>query len=255
VPIKVQGAELKSSLLRGLAWFADRADDFDVLCIVRGGGSRTDLAWFDDLELARAVAKHPVKIVVGIGHQRDQSVLDAIAHSEKTPTAVAELLVRGIEEARTDTAERADLLQRAVARRLQDLQRELQRHARGVQRAAEHRLRRERTQLARTGHELQVRTVFRLGAERADLQRAATRVDHGTGRQLDRRRTRLENATTRLRLLDPVRVLGRGFTIVRSRAGKVLPTATRIHAGDDVVVQFRDGLAGARIGEVHPDSP
>jgi len=255
VPIKVQGAELKSSMLRGLAWFADRAADFDVLCILRGGGSRTDLAWFDDLDLARAVAKHPLKVVVGIGHQRDQSVLDAIAHSEKTPTAVAELLVRGIEEARADTRERAELLQRAVARRLQALQRELQRHARGVQRAVEHRLRREHTTLARTGHELQVRTVFRLGAERADLRQAATRADHAAGRQLERRHAGLEQATTRLRLLDPVRVLGRGFTIVRSPTGKVLPSATRLHAGDQVVVQFRDGRADAHVADVHPDSP
>ncbi|MBL8728889.1 MAG: exodeoxyribonuclease VII large subunit [Planctomycetes bacterium] len=255
VPIKVQGAELKSSLLRGLAWFADRAPDFDVLCIVRGGGSRTDLAWFDDLDVARAVAKHPLKIVVGIGHQRDQSVLDAIAHSEKTPTAVAGLLVRGIEAAREDTHERAERLQHAVHRRLQELQRDLQRHARGVQRAAEQRLRREHTLLARTGHELQVRTVFRLGAERADLRQAATRVDHAAGRQLDRRRTRLDSATTRLRLLDPVRVLGRGFTLVRARDGKVLPSATRITAGDDVVVQFRDGRAAVRVADVQPDSP
>ena len=119
VPIKVQGAELKPSLLRGLAWFADRATDFDVLCIVRGGGSRTDLAWFDDIDIARAVAQHPLKVVVGIGHQRDQSVLDAIAHSEKTPTAVAELLVRGIEEARADTRERAARLLQATNRRLE----------------------------------------------------------------------------------------------------------------------------------------
>lgn len=255
VPIKVQGAELKSSLLRGLAWFADRADRFDVLCIVRGGGSRTDLAWFDDLELARAVARHPLKIVVGIGHQRDQSVLDAIAHSEKTPTAVAELLVRGVEAAREDTHERAERLQRAVHRRLQDLQRTLQRHARAVQRAVEHRLRREHTSLARTGHELQVRTVFRLGAERADLRQAATRLEHAAARQLDRRQTRLADATTRLRLLDPVRVLRRGFTIVRSSDGRVLPSASRLAAGGDVQLQFRDGRATARIADIQPDSP
>ena len=86
-PVKVQGVELKPTLLTGLSWFAAREHEYDVLCIVRGGGSRSDLAWFDDRDVALAVARHPLKIVVGIGHQRDQSVLDAIAHSEKTPTA------------------------------------------------------------------------------------------------------------------------------------------------------------------------
>lgn len=255
VPIKVQGAELKPSLLRGLCWFADRATDFDLLCIVRGGGSRTDLAWFDDLDLAIAVAQHPLKIVVGIGHQRDQSVLDSIAHSEKTPTAVAELLVRGIEEARADTRERAAQLRLAVERRLAELQRELQRNARGLQRAVELRLRREHTALGRTGHELQVRTVFRLGRERADLRQASTRIDHAASRQLERRTARLEQATTRLRLLDPVRVLQRGFTIVRSSDGKVLPSAARIAVGSEVRLQFRDGRATAQVADVQPDSP
>ncbi|MGB3968951.1 MAG: exodeoxyribonuclease VII large subunit, partial [Planctomycetota bacterium] len=113
-PIKVQGRELKPTLLAGLRWFAERAEHFDVLCIVRGGGSRSDLAWFDDRDVALAVAKHPLKVVVGIGHQRDQSVLDAIAHSEKTPTAVADLLVRGVQDARDAVAGQAQRLHAAV---------------------------------------------------------------------------------------------------------------------------------------------
>ncbi|MBL9076843.1 MAG: exodeoxyribonuclease VII large subunit [Planctomycetes bacterium] len=255
VPIKVQGPELKPSLLRGLAWFADRAERFDVLCIVRGGGSRTDLAWFDDLDLALAVAAHPLKVVVGIGHQRDQSVLDLIAHSEKTPTAVAELLVRGVESARSDTRERAERLRDLVADRLADERRRLQRAAADVVAAAEQRLRTAHRELARAGHDLQLRTVFRLSRERADLRAAAARAVHGTARQFDRRTARLEQHATRLRLLDPVRVLGRGFSIVRDRHGKVLPAAARLQRGDAVQLQFRDGRAGARIDAVQPDSP
>jgi exodeoxyribonuclease VII large subunit len=94
VPVRVQGAELRPSMLAALAWLAERAADFDAVCILRGGGSRTDLAGFDDRDVALAVARHPLKILIGIGHQRDLSVLDAIAHSEKTPTAVAAFLVR-----------------------------------------------------------------------------------------------------------------------------------------------------------------
>ena len=69
-PVKVQGLDMKQDLLRGLQWFAHHAGRFDVLCILRGGGSRTDLAWFDDRDLAFAVARHPLKIVVGIGQAR-----------------------------------------------------------------------------------------------------------------------------------------------------------------------------------------
>ncbi|MBM3975066.1 MAG: exodeoxyribonuclease VII large subunit, partial [Planctomycetes bacterium] len=154
VPVKVQGADLKPTMLAGLRWFAERADDFDVLCIVRGGGSRTDLAWFDDREVAFAVARHPLKVVVGIGHQRDQSVLDLIAHSEKTPTAVAQLLVHGVEDARADVRERAERLLAAVAVRIADAGDALARCARDVLRAAVERLHGARVDLAGAGRRL-----------------------------------------------------------------------------------------------------
>lgn len=255
LPIKVQGTELKSSLLRGLAWFADRAGHFDVLCIVRGGGSRTDLAWFDDLQLAVAVAEHPLKIVVGIGHQRDQSVLDLIAHSEKTPTAVAELLVRGVEAARADTRERAERLHELVAGRLAEARRRLHGGVRALTRSVERRVHQEHRDLHRAGHELQLRTMFRLSAERAGLRDAAQRARHATSRQFERRAAHLTHQTTRLRLLDPTRVLARGFTIVRGPDGKVLPAAARLATGADVQLQFRDGRATARIAAIHPASP
>ena len=94
--VKVQGPLLQASMLAGLRWFEQRHDQFDAVCILRGGGSRTDLAWFDNREVALAVATHPNKILCGIGHQRDQSVLDMITHSEKTPTAVAGFLVQQV---------------------------------------------------------------------------------------------------------------------------------------------------------------
>ena len=63
-----------------------------MVAVIRGGGSRTDLMAFDTLDLAKSVALHPVKVVVGIGHHADRSVLDELAHSEKTPTAVGQYL-------------------------------------------------------------------------------------------------------------------------------------------------------------------
>jgi exodeoxyribonuclease VII large subunit len=255
LPIKVQGTELKPSLLRGLSWFARNASHFDVLCIVRGGGSRTDLAWFDDLEIALAVASHPLKVVVGIGHQRDQSVLDAIAHSEKTPTAVAELLARGVEEARADTRERAQRLRDAVFDCLHDLHAATQRTARELHHAVERRLHSEHAALATCGRELQLRTELRIAGERATLREAAGRTRHATDRQLARRAAHLDESGTRLRLLDPARVLGRGYAIVRSTDGRVHPSVRKLTAQQDVVLQFRDGRATARVADVHRDSP
>lgn len=250
-PIKVQGIELKPTLLAGLAWFARHADRFDVLCIVRGGGSRTDLAWFDDREIALAVAKHPLKIVVGIGHQRDQSGLDAIAHSEKTPTAVAELLVRGVEAARDDVRERAQQLHDAVADHLARLRAGLDALAHAVQRTTGTRLVRARAELAAAGRDLAATARGRLRDERAVLRAAAARSEHAGARNLERAAAVLERHATRVRLLDPQRVLARGYTIVRAADGRVVPSAARITTNQTLRVQWRDGHADARVDHVH----
>ena len=250
VPIKVQGQELKPSLLAGLHWFAAHAADFDVLCIVRGGGSRTDLAWFDDRDVAFAVARHPLKVLVGIGHQRDQSVLDLIAHSEKTPTAVAALLVEAAQGARTDTAERAQRLLALVTAQLEQRGDRLDFVAVHLQRCTERHLQRQHTMLAHAGRDLQAAALLRLSREGAELRAAAARAQHGLQRQFERAKALLEQRTARQRLLDPARVLGRGFAIVRTAAGRVLPSASTLQPEQTLVVQFRDGTATTRITAV-----
>ena len=250
-PIKVQGLDLKPTLLAGLAWFAQHAEAFDVLCIVRGGGSRTDLAWFDDRDVAFAVARHPLKVVVGIGHQRDQSVLDAIAHSEKTPTAVAELLVRSLEDARDDVRESTRRLGAAVGERLARHGDDLGSLGRGLQRAAHLQLVRAHAALAAAGRDLVTATRLRLSLEQGGLQRCAARAAHASERLLERQGARLEQHATRLRLLDPQRVLARGFAIVRDADGHVAPSVARVTPQQTVRVQWRDGHADARIEQVH----
>ncbi|MBC7220577.1 exodeoxyribonuclease VII large subunit [Candidatus Bipolaricaulota bacterium] len=97
---RVQGPSTETSVLNALDWFRDRAAEFDVVLICRGGGSRTDLAWFDSEALGRAVALFPLPVVVGIGHEEDRCVLDEVGWRQKTPTAAAQFLVERVQEAR-----------------------------------------------------------------------------------------------------------------------------------------------------------
>ena len=276
VPVKVQGAELKPTVLAGLHWFAQHAEDFDVVCIVRGGGSRTDLAWFDDRDVALAVARHPLKVLVGIGHERDMSVLDEIAHREKTPTAVAGRLVVLVEEARAtmDDAvrrlkdEAAAILdkQRSFLREAgMDLRRVLgatmkqqQEWLRSMARAVAHGARRRVLQ-ARTDQSHLVRHLVRQVTGRvrmadSDLSNSALRLQHGSSRVLERATARLEQQQAKQRLLDPTTVLQRGFALVRGADGRVVPAAARIAAGAELTLQLRDGRVSARATHVDIES-
>lgn len=255
VPIKVQGNELKPTLLAGLQWFAARAADFDVLCIVRGGGSRTDLAWFDDRDVAMAVALHPLKVVVGIGHQRDQSVLDAIAHSAKTPTAAAELLAGMAHDARRELHDRGRRLQQAVRDLLGERRANLADTAYDLQRGCERRLAFESARLARTAAGTQSAARLCLSRFGAQLRARAVALTSGSRRVLDHAQARLDQHTTRQRLLDPKRVLQRGFALVRDPRGAVVPAASRLAAGAAIELHFRDGRVAAHVDAVHPDNP
>jgi exodeoxyribonuclease VII large subunit len=114
---RVQGRSTEPSVLNALDWFRERAADFDVILVCRGGGSRTDLAWFDSVQLGRAVALFPLPVVVGIGHEQDFSVLDAVGWRAKTPTAAASLLVDAVARSLDDLELRGSAVLDVATRR------------------------------------------------------------------------------------------------------------------------------------------
>lgn len=273
--VRVQGEQLRPTMLQGLRYFTARKDDFDVLCILRGGGSRTDLAWFDDREVALAVAQCELKILCGIGHQRDQSVLDIICHSEKTPTALADFLVeqvRSCEETLRDLSrylvQTTQRLLQAEDRRLGELAQDLRRHlqsrlvaerrnlaaaGRRLALGTRHRLRREQDLLVRSGAVLRAGLRLHLQGLRGELGTVAGRIGILSQRLLERQQARLNQASARLRLLDPGRVLQRGYTLVRGKDGEIHTSLSRLQAGETLDIRFRDGSAEAEVRALHPE--
>ena len=271
-PIRVQGPELKPTVLEGLTWFADHAADWDVLCIVRGGGSRTDLAWFDDREIALAVAQHPLKIVCGIGHERDRTVLDEITHSEKTPTAVGGLLIGLTHAAREQLRGRSrhlaqlarDLVQaehrrlarrghelgRAVLGRLASEQQRWRHAAPRLARCAAAALETHRRRLAGAEQRLRTATRVPLRRELERLGSAVSRLVRGSRSRLKSESARIGHWTTRQRLLDPTRVLERGFALVRESGGAIVTSALALTPGDRAIVILRDGRVATRVENI-----
>lgn len=98
-PAVMQGDQAEASIIAALEKIYQHADVFDAVVIIRGGGATTDLACFDSYDLALNCAQFPLPILAGIGHQRDVSILDMVAHSSlKTPTAVAEFLISHLQK-------------------------------------------------------------------------------------------------------------------------------------------------------------
>ena len=93
----MQGSEAAPSIIAALEQIFEMEDKFDVVVIIRGGGAQADLSCFDDYELAYFVTQFPLPIITGIGHEKDETITDLVAHTKmKTPTAVAEFLISGV---------------------------------------------------------------------------------------------------------------------------------------------------------------
>ena len=261
---RVQGPYTEPSVLNALDWFRERADEFDVILICRGGGSRTDLAWFDSEALGRAVATFPLPVVVGIGHEQDFSVLDHVAWRAKTPTAAAQLLVQRVRETLQFMEEVLEgILKGAESRLNEESSSQREREARLI-RAVGFALSRAEADLERLSRALPRAVGMALGKEesyldgvRARLSRAALRgVEEGRRRSrelfarirraahayLEREVGRLSERERRLSALDPRRVVERGFAILRGPNGKAITAPAQAPAGTEVTAELRGGV-------------
>ena len=214
-PAIMQGSEASSSIIRAIeAIEADVQDKrFDLLVIIRGGGAQIDLDCFDDYELARTVANTTLPVVTGIGHERDESVVDLVANTKmKTPTAVAEFVLYGFRNFEEKVMENLIRLERTTSRILQmenrkirDKELILQNLFLSKTRTAWEKLERKKQGiLSRVQNSVKIHRIS-LGDLEKSLQRNAKMI-------LTREVTRLDNIEKDVNRLDPAVFLSKGYT-------------------------------------------
>lgn len=126
-PAPMQGNGAEEGIIAALDRIAGEVDNWDVVVIIRGGGATSELGCFDTYDLANNCAQFPLPIITGIGHLRDESILDIVAHtSAKTPTAVAEFLIHSMLANETWTTELQNGIATAVARQIENEKRRIE---------------------------------------------------------------------------------------------------------------------------------
>ena len=251
---RVQGPSTEPSVLNALDWFAERADRFDAVLICRGGGSRTDLVWFDTERLGRAVALFPLPVIVGIGHEQDQSVLDAVARSCKTPTAAAGLLVEITTLALTRTENAAHGILDLAAKWVERQRRESEERAIRLAGAARHRLELARGRLDQVERQVRGSAGAGLHAARERLAVSAHRIPREARRRLELASERLASRRRRLVLVDPRRVVERGYAILRRQDRSVLVDAAWAEPGEALIAELKHGHLKVRADKMVADS-
>lgn len=218
----MQGEHTSESVIDALDRIMEHVDDFDCVVVIRGGGAVADLASFDDYDLAFNIAQFPLPVIVGIGHDRDVTVLDYVANTRvKTPTAAAEALIKRLGEALDAVLDTGNSIQSGIREAISGARQQLA-YYRGV--------------LPALAENVLERSRRAVGPETAAIIAGTIRS------RIESRRLRLNALAEILDALSPEATLRRGYSITRIDGHAVTDSRT-LRAGSVITTTFADGQA------------
>ena len=241
----MQGEGVEQSVISVLNRINEEWENWDCVVIIRGGGATSDLSGFDTLALAENVANFPLPIITGIGHERDESVLDMISFQRvKTPTAAAAFLVDHLTEVYARIEDAQEAIINYVKRRLQVERMKFERLSSQIPTLFSLVKVRQSNRLDQLLNRLKVKAE-RIPADGLHrLEMLDARLKEPVARKLERELHRVEMLSQRAVAQDPERLLSRGYSITL-KDGKSIKDASQLKAGDEIDTRFAKGVAKA----------
>ncbi len=237
----MQGEQVEQSVVEALDRINDRINDFDVVVIIRGGGATADLSGFDTLILAENVANFPIPVLTGIGHDRDESILDIISHTRvKTPTAAAAFLInhnlvtlRRIEDAKKR-------LIKVVSIRMEYEKTRLDGIARNVPLQFSLVKDRHFSKLDRIMQRLSSNIQISLREAAYNIEAVERKMVPLVERRMMQENHRLSLLEQRMKILNPERLLKQGYSLTLCN-GKVVRRSEDLLKGDEIETRLGYG--------------
>ena len=221
----MQGDDVERSVISAMDAVAERRDEFDVVVIIRGGGAVSELSCFDSYGLAVNIANFPLPVITGIGHERDDTVADVVAHTKvKTPTAAAEFIIGRV----FDTASELEDL----TRRMSD--------------AISERMNSEKVRIERLSQKLPSLFAVLKARQEQVLETIWLRSVNGVRNMLTARTHKLEIIDKTLAAADPSVILKRGYSLTKQN-GRAVRSASDLRKGDRLTTVFADGSVESEI--------
>ena len=237
----MQGNEAEVSIVRALEQIFEAENEFDVVAIIRGGGSQSDLNCFNSYELAASIAQFPLPVITGIGHERDETIADLVACvTQKTPTAVAEFIVhqvlmidKKLENLSANLNDITDFVIRKYKERLQHLSRKLLILIHSYARTNEKKM-----------HLLQLKlvneTVKYIQGHMARVNFFQKQVEKITETTFYNQKFKIIRLEEKIQILDPANLLKRGYSITKVE-GKVIRNAKNLKKGQIIETIMHNG--------------
>lgn len=218
-PAIMQGDRTEQSIIAALDRIYENIDKFDAVVIIRGGGATSDLSSFDSYLLAANCAQFPLPIITGIGHERDDTVLDIVAHTRaKTPTAVAEFLIKHIYESASELIDIQDSIIFETNKRLIEEATILN------------------TLVTKYSYIIKDRTKDQLNK----LDIISEKIKNAAIRVLQDQKHILESKEQYIEHNSPENILKKGYTLTLS-GKKIIKSKAGVKKGDNIVTRFADG--------------
>lgn len=240
-PAVMQGTQVEQSIINALNAIANEMERWDAVVIIRGGGAAADLTGFDTLLLAENVAQFPLPIITGIGHEKDDTVIDLVSHTRvKTPTAAAEFIIQHQLNQLNHIEEMASTIVQFVNFKLQTEQSRLERMASRIPSLFNVRKTMEEAKMLQqlTRVVTSIRSQLTQRQSRIDISEQRLRLS--TDKLLTAAHHSLAIAETQINGANPKRLLRLGFSITRIN-GKAVTSAKQVKPGDLLKTTLTDG--------------
>ena len=239
----MQGVEVEQSVVAALERIFEQEHKFDVVVIIRGGGAKTDLRWFDNYAIAAHIAQFPLPVITGIGHDKDSSIADLVAHTTlKTPTAVAEFLIDRMNDVLQQWQDLQQRLTASCAAIIEKQNSAVAEYNRKLEMYGRHRIENEKLRLQFTHNQLinavkinQSRTMHYVDNYKKQLKIAAQQC-------LNTQKQTLQLYETKIAANNIDTILSKGFTLTTNAEGKRLSSVHDVQAHGMLRTYFVDGV-------------
>lgn len=238
---KMQGADTEPTVLAALEELA-KDSELDVVCIIRGGGSKTDLNFFDSEALCRAVANFPLPVFTGIGHEIDRSLLDEVAYQSCiTPTDTAKRLIDRVADSWNSMLSLAQDIALQTKEALVTVNHDLTNKGNRLQQKVNALIQKEAMKLSLYKGNLQKDLQFIFRGERERIARNSEGLHQGSRKILDLEKSKFNLIELRVKNADPETTLSKGYTLTLDANGKFVRNMNQLKPGDTLTTKFKDG--------------
>ena len=225
VPATMQGTHVEESVIAAIQAIEAEIEQWDVIVIIRGGGATSDLSDFDNYPLAACITQCSIPVITGIGHERDETVLDYVAHTHlKTPTAVAAFLVNHMAE----TASHLEVLKQEILL------------------SAQNRLQLERQRLEKSAVVIPLAFSHIKEKEENKIVLITQKLQHAVCSHQEREKYRLQLLSQKISSLDPMLPLQRGYSITFC-GNRIVKDITDLKEGDVLTTKMKQGEIQSKI--------